>query len=263
MSLRENSPVWIYAIAANVLTSDRAKVVGIQKQPIQWIVVDELQIAVSADLGSATTIVVTEQAFLEYERAICELCSDFDCLPVRFGTKLSMHQARDFLSEGFERFKKQLKEYSGCCELSIRWAIPTQMLEYFAASNASPLSNSPTNESGTSYLKKRREESRLSRVGELLASETAAKLQELFPESIRKVLSSARKLDSTLINGIPELRIESDKCELSQYTVIEVALLVIKNDAEVLKKLLCNQMVHSHSPTVVNGPWPIYSFVGK
>jgi len=262
----ENARVWIYAIATNDLTHKQADIVGIvgiDDQPIQWVAIDSLQVAVSLDLGNTATAKGLEHAFLEYELVLCGLCSSRDCLPIRFGTKMPVHQVRELLRNHGQRFQEQLEQFSGCCELSVRWAFPIQILDQSSSPDLTATSKSTTAESGTSYLVRRREQSRIASAAERLASETAAKLQELYPAAIRKVLSSARKLESRSMSGAILSSTESEVSDFSDLIVIEIALLVFKSDAEGIKSLLHSQTIHGHSPTLISGPWPMYSFVSQ
>jgi len=263
MSPMENSRVWIYAIAANNLTNNRVDIAGIDDQPIQWVAIDSLQVAVSLDLGNTATAKGLERAFSEYELVLCELCSSHDCLPIRFGTKIPVHQVRELLRNQEQRFHEQLEQFSGCCELSVRWAVPIHVLDQPSALNHIATPKSTTTESGTSYLARRREQSRNTSAAQRLASETGAKLQELYPAAIRKVLSSARKLDPKSMSRAMPSSIEFEANDFSDIIVVEIALLVLKSDAERIKSLLHTQHIHGQAPTLISGPWPVYSFVSQ
>ena len=263
MSPMENARVWIYAITTNDSTHKQVEIFGIDDQPIQWVAIDSLQVAVSLDLGNTATAKGLERAFSEYELVLYGLCSPRDCLPIRFGTKMPVHQVQELLRNQGKRFQEQLEQLSGCCELSIRWAMPIQILDQPSASELTATPKSTTVESGTSYLVRRREISRIASAAERLASETGAKLQELYPAVIRKVLSSARKLESKTMTGALQPSTESDVSDFSNLIVIEVALLVFKSDAERIKSLLRSQYIHGQEPTLISGPWPMYSFVGQ
>jgi len=263
MSLMEDSRVWIYAILMSDLTHKQVEILGIHGQPIQWVAIDSLQVAVSLDLGNPATAIGLERAFSEYELVLCELCSSRDCLPIRFGTKMPVHQVQELLRNQEQRFLEQLEQFSGCCELSIRWAVPIHLLDRSSAQNSIATTRSTTKESGTSYLARRREQSRITSAAEQLASETGAKLQELHPAAIRKVLSSARKLDSKSMSSAMPSSIEFEANDFSDIIVIEIALLVFKSDAERIKSLLHSHYIHGQAPTLISGPWPMYSFVSE
>jgi len=262
MSLMGDSRVWIYAILMSDLTHKQVEILGIDEQPIQWVSVDSLRVAVSLDLGNTATAKGLERAFSEYELVLCELCSSRDCLPIRFGTKMPVHQVQELLRNQDQRFLEQLEQFSGCCELSIRWAVPVHLLDRSSAQNSIE-TRSATTESGTSYLARRREQSRITSAAERLASETGAKLQELHPAAIRKVLSSSRKLDSKFTPGAMPSSIEFEAHDFLNLIVIEIALLVLKSDAERIKSLLHSQYIHGQAPTLISGPWPVYSFVSQ
>jgi len=301
----ENAKVWIYAIATNDFTQKRVEIVGIDDQPIQWVAIDSLQVAVSLDigerqnglhwegeasadpkpslagaslshpnrrqvdfslplaLGTTATGKGLEHAFLEYELVLRALCSSQDCLPIRFGTKMPVQQVQELLRNQGKRFQEQLERFAGCCELLIRWAVPIQILDRASTHNSMATTRSTTTESGTSYLARRREQSRITSAAERLASETGARLQELYPAVIRKVLSSARKFESKTLSDAMQPRTESEFSDFSNLIVIEIALLVLKCDAERIKSLLHSLCIHGEAPTLISGPWPIYSFVGQ
>jgi len=263
MNPMEDTRVWIYAISMTDLTHKQVEILGIDEQPIQWVSVGSLQIAASLDLGNTLTAKGLERAFRDYESVLSELGSSRDCLPIRFGTKMPVHQVQELLRNQEKRFHEQLEQFSGCCELSIRWAVPIHVLDQPSAQNDIAATKSTTTESGTSYLAGRREQSRIASAAERLASETGAKLQELYPAVIRKVLSSARKLESKTMTGALQPSTESDVSDFSNLIVIEVALLVFKSDAERIKSLLRSQYIHGQEPTLISGPWPMYSFVGQ
>jgi len=263
MSLMEDSRVWIYAILMSDLTHKQVEILGIDEQPIQWVSVGSLQIATTLDLGATVPPKGLERAFLDYESVLSQLCSSHDCLPIRFGTKMPVHQVRELLRNQEKRFHDQLEQFSGCCELSVRWAVPIHLLDQPSALNHITKPKSTTTESGTSYLARRREQSRITSAAERLASETGAKLQELYPAAIRKVLSSARKLESRSMSGAILSSTESEVSDFSDLIVIEVALLVLKSDAESIKSLMHSEHIHGQAPTLISGPWPLYSFVGQ
>jgi len=262
MNAMETPQVWIYAIATTDLTTKQVEIFGIDEQPIQWVSIDSLQIAVSPDIGN-TAAIGFEHAFLEYESVLGKLCSTRDCLPVRFGTKMPMHEVPEVLGKQAKRYHEQLEAFSGCCEISVRWAIPIQILDQPSTSDLTSTSKSTTAESGTSYLVRRREQSRIASAAERLASETGAKLRDLCPAAIRKVLSTARKLDSKSMPCAMQPSTESEVSDFSDLIVIELALLVLKSDAERIKSLLHSQHIHGQAPTLISGPWPLYSFVGQ
>jgi len=256
MSPIENPRVSIYAIATADLTTNQVEILGIDEQPIQWVSIDSLQIAVSLDTGN-TAAKGLEHAFLEYELVLGKLCSSRDCLPLRFGTKLPMHQVHELIGKQGKRFHEQLQQFSGCCEISVRWAVPIQILDQPSASGLTATSKSTSVESGTSYLARRREQSRIVSAAERLASETGAKLQELDPAAIRKLLTTARKLDSRSMPGEMQPSTESEVIDFSDLMVIEISLLVLKSDAERIKSLLNSQLIHGQAPTVISGPLPM------
>jgi len=262
MNPMEDTRVWIYAISMTDLTHKQVEILGIDEQPIQWVSVGSLQIAASLDLGNTLTAKGLERAFRDYESVLSELGSSRDCLPIRFGTKMPVHQVQELLRNQDQRFLEQLEQFSGCCELSIRWAVPVHLLDRSSAQNSIE-TRSATTESGTSYLARRREQSRIASVAERLACETGAKLRELYPTVIRKVLSSARKLESRSMSGVMQPSTEFDASDFSDFIVIELALLVFKSDAERIKSLLHSQYIHGQAPTLISGPWPMYSFVGQ
>lgn len=262
MNAMETPQVWIYAIATTDLTTKQVEIFGIDEQPIQWVSIDSLQIAVSPDISNMARKGL-EHAFLKYELVLCKLCSSRDCLPIRFGTRMPVHQVPEILGKQAKRFHEQLKAFSGCCEISVRWAIPIQVLDQPSASDPTSTSKSTTAESGTSYLVRRREQSRIASAAERLASETGAKLRDRYPATIRKVLSTARKLDSRSMPCAMQPSTESEVSDFSDLIVIELALLVLKSDAERIKSLLHSQHIHGQAPTLISGPWPLYSFVGQ
>jgi len=263
MILMEDSRVWIYAIAANNLTHNRVDIAGVDNQTIQWVAIDSLQVAVSLDLGNTATAKGLERAFSEYELVLVELSATLDCLPIRFGTKMPVHQVQELLRNQKKHFHEQLEQFSGCCELSARWAVPIGVLDQSSALNQIATPKSSTTESGTSYLARRREQSRITIDAERLASETGAKLQELYPAAIRKVLSSARKLDSKSMSSVIPSSNGFEANDFSNLIVIEIALLVLKSEAEGIKSLLHTQNIHGQAPTLISGPWPVYSFVSQ
>jgi len=263
MSPTENSRLWIYAIASTTLDQNQVESFGIDKQPIQWIAVDSLQVAVSLDQGNTSTARGLEQAFLEYELAMRELCDSRDCLPIRFGTQLSLKQIQELIRNEGERFRKRLEEFSGCVEVLVRWAVPIQMLDQPSAEDVAAMPKSTITESGTSYLVRRRDQSRVMSAADRLASETGARLREHCPLAIRKVLSSARKLDAKSTFGAIQSSTQSDLSDISNFIVIEVALLVLKSEAEAIKRLSHSEQILGQAPTLISGPWPMYSFVGQ
>ena len=262
MNPMETPRVWIYAIATTDLKNKQVEIFGINAQPIQWVTIDSLQVAVSLDIGNMAAKGL-EHAFLEYELVLCKLCSSRDCLPIRFGTKMPEHQVHEVLGKQGKRFHEQLEQFSGCCEISVRWAVPMQIFDQPSASDFIATTKSTTAESGTSYLVRRREQSRIASAAERLAGETGAKLQEFYPAAIRKVLSSARKLDSRSMPVAMQPSTESEVSDFSDLIVIEVALLVLKSDAESIKSLMHSEHIHGQAPTLISGPWPLYSFVGQ
>jgi len=261
----EKANVWVYAIAASVLV-DGIKhpgkpTTGVGKQLIEWIVIDSLQVAVSLDTVDPISPKETELAFSEYENALQEMCAVHDCLPMRFGTKMPLLQVHQSIRHGISHYVKKLESCAGCCELSVRWAIPIRLLDASSTKDSHSTNETKSVISGTSYLMQKREQSRFSCDADRIAGETGAKLQKIHPNAIRKVVSSSRRLESQSISAQAELMSGVAGYDHTDYFVIELSLLVLKVHADTLKTAIREERIAGLEPTLLSGPWPVHSFV--
>lgn len=257
--------VWVYAISArksaNGIQHNWQPTKGLDQQTIHWIEIESLQVAVSLDTVDPTSPYETELAFEEYENALQEMCAVHDCLPIRFGTKMPLVQVYQLIRLGFSHYLEKLESCAGCCELSIRWAIPIPLLAQSSAKNSLSNSKGESVSSGTSYLMQKRDQSRFSCAADQIACETGAKLQKLYPDAIRKLVSSSRRLDARPIPAQAELGNNAVGFDHLDYFVVELSLLVLKDHVATLKNAIREERIADLQPVLLSGPWPVHSFV--
>lgn len=269
-NIDKKANVWVYAISASVLVDgikhSGKTTTGVGKQPINWIVIETLQVAVSLDTVDPTSPKELELAFSEYEDTLQNLCDDYDCLPMRFGTKMPLVQVHQSIGHSISQYLEKLESCAGCCELSVRWAIPLPLLELSVVIDPLATSKIKNASSGTSYLTQKRDQSRFSHTADRIACETGAKLQRLHPNAIRKVVSSSRRLP-TLEPSALAFPTQADPSNgdvlygQPDYFVIELSLLVLKEHVDALKDAIREERIADLEPTVLSGPWPVHSFV--
>lgn len=257
------SRVWVYAIAAGSSTTldvsgpqtpEQTQVLGFDNAPIIWTPVGNLQVAISDSQSTRC-----DEQLDRYHKICMALSHNLDALPMRFGTQLTYGHLCSQLATYEPEFLRTLTRIRGCCEIAIRWAITESDLpkQTHESTFQLPYQNGSiavAERPGTQYLTEKLKQSRTEQDAKQAALACGESLQELWPDAIRSIRSNTRRL------GVSHNQSLHDHNATVQYIVIALTLLVQKCTADEVIESAKVQKLFAHSPALVTGPWPPFSF---
>lgn len=256
----DEARVWVYAIASpstdelGTSTPEPTTILGFENQPIVWIFVGKLLVAISDSQSTRC-----EEQIDQYHNICTALCKNHDSLPMRFGTQLTYGQLRSQLSTYESSFLTTLASIKGCCEIAVRWAITESEIdcpvsETLLTSSSNDGAIALQERKGTTYLLNKHLHSKREQSAKLAAIECGELLEAEWPIAIRNKKTNTRRLS---VAHNPTLHSNSNQV---QYIVIELTLLVQKCSAQDVIESARVQKVFDRTPVVVTGPWPPFSF---